>query len=128
MARVGSKGELASVGGKYENGYVKSHVRELGTYTVAVDTIAPEVIAVNPNNWARSGKIVYKIKEGQTGIRSYRGTIDGKYALFGWNIMNDQIVCEIDPGRVKKGGRHVVEVTVTDDCGNKTVERNRFNY
>jgi hypothetical protein len=128
MARIDDKGKLLSVGGKYENGYVKSRICELGTYTVAVDTVPPAVIAVRPENWARSGKIVYKVKEEQTGIKSYRGTIDGKYALFGWNIMNDQIVYEIDPERVKKGGKHVVEITVTDDCGNETVERNQFNY
>jgi hypothetical protein len=126
MAQVDNKGKLSSVGGKYENGYVKSRIRELGTYTVAVDTVSPVVTAVNPNNWARSGKIVYKVKEKQTGIKSYRGTIDGKYALFGWNIMNDHIVYEIDPKRVKKGGKHLVEMTVTDECGNETVVRNRF--
>jgi hypothetical protein len=128
MARVDDRGKFVSVGGRYENGYVKSRIRELGTYTVAVDTVSPVVTAVNPNRWARSGKIVYKVEEKQTGVKSYRGTIDGKYALFGWNIMTDRLVYEIDPERVKKGGRHVVEITVTDDCGNETTERNQFNY
>jgi hypothetical protein len=126
VARVDNKGKLSSVGGKYENGYVKARIRELGTYTVAVDTVSPVVTALNPNNWARSGKIVYKVKEEQTGIKSYRGTIDGEYALFGWNIMNNHIVYEIDPKRVKKGGKHLVELTVTDERGNETVVRNRF--
>jgi len=27
---------------------------------------------------------------------------------------------------VKKGGRHVVEMTVTDGCGNQTTERFEF--
>ncbi|MDR3118337.1 MAG: M23 family metallopeptidase [Mediterranea sp.] len=128
MARVGSKGNLVSVGGRYENGYVRSRIYELGTYTVAVDTVPPVVTAVSPGRWARSGKIVYKIKEEQSGIKSYRGTIDGKYALFGHNIMDDRIVCKIDPKRVKKGRRHSVVLTVTDHCGNEWVERTSFNY
>lgn len=129
MARVNNKGRLYSVGGKYEDGYVKSRIRELGTYTVAIDTVPPTVTAVNPANWAKSGKIVYKVKEDQTGIKSYRGTIDGEYALFGrHNSMSGLIEYTIDPKRVKKGSKHTVELTVEDNCGNITVERNQFNY
>lgn len=126
MARVSSKGKLSSVGGKYEDGFVKARIRELGTYTLAVDTVAPLVTAVNPATWAKNGKIVYKIKEEETGVQSYRGTIDGEYALFGLNIMNDQLVYKIDPKRVKKGEKHMVEVTVTDHCGNETTVRNEI--
>ena len=128
MARVNNKGKLISVGGKYENGFVKARIRELGTYTVAIDTVAPVVTAINPNGWSKTGKIVYKIKEEGTGVRSYRGTIDGRYAIFWRNIMNNNLTCEIDPARVKKGGKHVVEVVVTDNCGNETVVKNNFNY
>lgn len=128
MARVNSKGKLSSVGGKYEDGYVKAQIRELGTYTLAIDTVPPTVTAINPNNWARSGKIVYKVKEEETGIKSYRGTIDGKYAIFGRNIMNNRLEYTIDPKRVKKGEKHVVEITVIDSCGNETIVKDSFNY
>lgn len=128
VARVLSKGRLVSVGGKYENGFVKARIRELGTYKVAIDTLPPVVTPVGPNNWARSGKIVYKVKDEETGIRSYRGTVDGKYALFGLSIMSNQFVYDIDPDKVRKGEKHIVEITVEDNCGNKTVVRNNFNY
>ncbi|NDV66621.1 M23 family metallopeptidase [Bacteroides sp. 224] len=126
IARINEKGKLISVGGEYEGGFVKARVRELGTYTAAVDTIAPEIIPVNPQNWHRNGKIVYKIKEEETGIKSYRGTIDGAYALFGLNIMNDQLVYEIDTSRVGQGISHDIEIEVTDNCGNKTILKDTF--
>lgn len=129
MARVNKKGKLISVGGRYEDGYVKARIRELGTYTVAIDTVPPVVTAINPNTWAKTGKIIYKVKDEQTGMKSYRGTIDGKYALFGRpNIVKDFLEYKIDPKRVKKGEKHIVEITVEDYCGNKTVLRNNFNY
>jgi len=129
MARVNNKGKLFYVGGKYENGYIKSRIRELGTYTVAIDTVAPTITAVNPATWAKTEKIVYKVKEDQTGIKSYRGTIDGKYVIFGrHNSMSGLIEYTIDPKRVKKGEKHTVEFTVVDNCGNVAVERNQFNY
>ena len=126
VARVTPKG-LYGAGGKYEDGFMKTRIRELGTYTVAIDTVSPVITPVNPKNWARTGEIVYTIKDKSTGIRSYRGTIDGKYALFGRpNMIRSQYVYKLDPKRVKKGGKHTVEMVATDDCGNETVVRNTF--
>jgi hypothetical protein len=106
---------------------MKTTVRELATYTVAIDTVPPVITPVNPKNWGRTGKIVYTIKDKATGIRSYRGTIDGKYALFGRpNLTRFQYICELDPKRVEKGGKHVVEMVAVDGCGNETVVRDTF--
>lgn len=127
VASVSPKGTKYSVGGKYENGYMKTTISELGTYTVDIDTIPPEIIPINKNQWGRNNKIVYRLKEKGTGVGSYRGTIDGKYALFGRpNIVNSYWECELDPKHVKKGGKHIVELTVTDCCGNETVSRESF--
>ncbi|MCD7898785.1 MAG: M23 family metallopeptidase [Bacteroides sp.] len=128
MARINDKGKWIHVGGKYENGFVKARIRELGTYTLGLDTIPPTVIPVNSKNWVNNKKIVYKVKEQQTDIRSYRGTIDGEYALFSLNIMNNQLVCELNPRRVKRGKKHIVEMTVTDSCGNETVVTDTFTW
>ena len=127
VVRVTPRGGKYSVGGKYEDGYMKASIRELGTYTVAIDTIPPEIIPVNKKQWGRTGKIIYRLKDKGTGIASYRGTIDGEYALFGRpNIVKSYWECVLDPKRVKKGGKHIVEFTVTDYCGNETVSRESF--
>lgn len=127
VARVNAKGGKYSAGGTYEKGFMKTRIRELGTYTVALDTLPPVVTPVSKNQWGRTGKIIYKVKDNETGIRSYKGTIDGKYALFGIpNSIGKQLVYELDSKRVKKGGSHTVEMTVTDDCGNQTVVRDTF--
>lgn len=127
VAGVTSRGKKYNVGGRYENGFMKVRIRELGTYTVEVDTVAPVITPVNPKQWGRTGRLVLKARDTQTGIASYRGTIDGKYALFGKpNSINGQLVCELDPRHVKKGGTHLLEFTVTDGCGNRTTERYNF--
>lgn len=127
VARITPKGTKYSVGGTYENGYMKASVSELGTYAVALDTVAPSVTAVNRKQWGSSRKIVYKIEDKQTGIASYRGTVDGKYALFGRpNIVKPYWECRLDAKRIKKGITHTVELTVTDGCGNTRVVRDRF--
>ena len=127
VAGVDARGSKYSVGGTYEKGFMQTGIKELGSYTVAVDTVPPVITPINPRLWARSGRIVYRIKDKETGIRTYRGTIDGKYALFGIpNSINGSIVYELDARRVNRGGKHVVEMMATDRCGNTSVSRTEF--
>lgn len=127
VAGVTARGGKYSIGGKYEEGFMKVGIRDLGTYTVAIDTIPPVITPVGQAQWGRTDRIVFKAKDKETGISSYRGTIDGKYALFGKpNSISGNLICELDPKHVEKGGSHVVEMTVTDGCGNRTTEQ--FNF
>ena len=127
VAGVTARGGKYRIGGKYEDGVIKVRIRDLGTYTVAVDTVLPVITPVNQAQWGRMGKIIFKAKDKETGINTYRGTIDGKYALFGKpNSISGNLVCELDPKHVEKGGKHVVEMTVTDGCGNRTTEQFEF--
>ena len=127
VAGVTERGRKYRIGGKYEDGVMKVRIRDLGTYTVAVDTVPPVITPVNQAQWGRTGKIIFKAKDKETGINTYRGTIDGKYALFGKpNSISGNLVCELDPKYVEKGGKHVVEMTVTDGCGNRTTEQFDF--
>lgn len=127
VAGVTARGGKYRIGGKYEDGVMKVRIRDLGTYTVAVDTVPPVITPLNQAQWGRTGKIIFKAKDKETGINTYRGTIDGKYALFGKpNSISGNLVCELDPEHVEKGGKHVVEMTVTDGCGNRTTKQFKF--
>lgn len=129
VAGVDSKGKRYSLGGKYEDGYMKAKVREIGTFTVGVDTIPPVVKPLNPQQWSRNGSITFQVKDEHTGISSYRGTIDGQYALFGkYNSVNNHIVCYLDPEHVQKGGKHELVFTATDECGNTVTETYNFTW
>lgn len=126
VAGVNSRGKKYSLGGTCEDGFMKTRVRELGTYTVAIDTVPPKITPLNPKQWGSTGRIVFKVKDEETGLNTYRGTIDGEYALFGKpNSISGNLVYEIDPKRVARG-RHTVELTVTDGCGNRTTEQFEF--
>lgn len=127
LARVDGHGRKIYAGGCYRNGCVEADIFELGTYTVGVDTVPPVLVPINPGRWGRQGRIVFKAHDKETGIRSYRGTIDGEYALFGRpNSVSGELVCVLDATRVKKGGEHILELTVADACGNETRRKMRF--
>ncbi|KAA6325018.1 Murein DD-endopeptidase MepM [termite gut metagenome] len=119
VARMEKDGKATSLGGKYENGFVKTRVRELSTFTVKVDTVPPLITAVNPQRWRTTGSIVFKVEEKETDIHSYKGTIDGKYVPFCWEITTNRIVYKIDSHKIKKGIQHTIELVVTDERKNE---------
>lgn len=128
MAQVAANGRVISrLKGRYENGFIKANIRELGTYTIALDTVAPKISPVNSRVWGRNRKVIFRLSDSGAGIRSYRGTIDGKFALFRQvNITVPYWECDLDPKRVKRGTTHVVEMTVTDNCGNQSFRKETF--
>ncbi len=117
-------GRKASVGGTFENGSMHAQIRELGTYTVAIDTIPPKVLPLNKPQW-KSGDIQFRIRDAETGIKDYKVYIDGEFALFKFSSKNGRLTSK-HPSRIRKAGTRRMEVIVTDYCGNETREEYQF--
>lgn len=113
----------SSMGGKYASGWIKTRVRSLGTFSVDVDTIAPQITPIGQGGWRTSRNIRFRIKDMESGIGSYKVYIDGKFVLFG---LKKGILVTQDPEKVKKGVPHKLEVTVTDQCGNMARKEYKF--
>ena len=130
VACVSPQGKKRSIGrAMVADSLVMAYTYELGTFTACVDTVPPMLTAVRPSTWGKTGRIVIKAVDRETGVTSYRGTIDGKYALFGKsNSIKNDLVCVLDPQRVRQGIDHELMMTVTDACGNVTTRSWRFHW
>ena len=100
-------------GGTYEYGYITAKIRELGTYTVCVDTIAPKITPLGESTWKKRGVVAFRIADGETGIRSYRGKIDGQWVLFQYSSKNARLWCDLKAEGIAPG-THEIEVEVED--------------
>jgi hypothetical protein len=118
------KGKKISAGGYFEEGFMHAEVRELGTYSVALDTIAPRIVPLNKPQW-KTGNIQFKITDAETGVKDYKVYIDGRFVLFKFSSKNARFSC-VHPNRIKKGMLHHMEVYVTDNCGNVKKEEYQF--
>ena len=118
------KGRKSSAGGSFKEGYMHTSIRELGTYSVEVDTVAPRVIPLNKPQW-KTGNIQFKIRDAETGIKDYKVLVDGKFVLFKFASKNATLSC-MHPSRIRRGVKHRMEVVVTDYCGNVTREEYQF--
>ena len=120
VARVDGNGR-AYCGGAYKYGRITACISELGTYTVCADTVAPKVTPIGTTSWRKQGRIVLRIADGETGIRDYRGTIDGRWVLFQYSSKNARLTCDLRAEGIGPG-RHTVQIEVTDMRGNVRVE------
>lgn len=122
-----SNGGCASVGGKVEQGWVKTSIKAFGDFAVMVDTLPPVITPKVLNKGVELKKFQFAIGDSQSGIASYRGTIDGKWVLF-----------ECSPGYVitytfkradmEVGKEHLLQLEVLDGCGNKACLEHKFRW
>lgn len=119
VARVDGKRRIYC-GGTYRYGRITANVTELGSYTVCADTVAPRITPIGSTSWRKQGQIVCRIADGETGIRDYRGTIDGRWVLFKYSSKNARLTCDLRAEGIGPG-RHQVEIRVTDMRGNVRV-------
>ncbi|QEC51009.1 peptidase M23-like protein [Anseongella ginsenosidimutans] len=110
----------------WENGWAKASVREFGDFYVSLDTIAPVIRPVNISrgkNMAGNSAIVLRISDDLSGVRSYRGTIDGKWVLMEHDGKTATLKHVFDERTPAKGGsaKHTFRLLVTD-MKNNTAE------
>ena len=83
---------------------------------------------VNPNKWGEVGKIMYRISDNLSGIKHYRGEIDGKWVMFEADTKNSIITYKLDSEEVKRGQSHEVKLFSVDECYNESVITNKFYW
>ena len=89
---------------------------------VMVDTIHPVIRPVNISpgkNVSRQNTIRIKISDNLSGIKSYRGTINGKWILMDFDAKNQLLTYAFDD-RIHPGKNEFI-LTVKDYVGNETV-------
>ena len=112
VARVDGK-QRVYCGGRYEYGRIRANIKELTTYTVCIDTIAPKITPLGEATWKKRGVVTFRIADGETGIRSYRGKIDGRWVLFQYSSKNARLWCDLKAEGITRG-KHTIEVEVED--------------
>lgn len=128
-ARLQSKACILSyasgyLGGTYDNGWVKAKTRTLGKFFISADTIAPTIVPINIKNgrsMAKQSQIRFLLRDNMSGVKSYRGTIDGHWVLFQHDAKRALIYYTFDDHCPP--GMHKLDLTATDDRNNtRTVE------
>ena len=106
-------------GGIYEDGYVKAKARSFGDFYVKIDTVPPGIVPLNIKNGASLAKsrgIFLRIGDNLSGVKTYRGKIDGRWVLMQWDYKTKVLSYTFNNDIAQ--GKHVFNLIVTDNKDN----------
>lgn len=121
--------EIDALESKYEDGFISSFAKKFGDYFVAVDTISPEIKALNVHNKKNIKgykRIIFEIKDELSGISQYRATLNGKWILCEYDKKSNRLVYNIDD-RIRKG-QNKLQLIISDALKNQSSFKVEFNY
>ena len=75
----------------------------------------------------RNGRVVLAGSERETSVKSFRGTIDGRFVLFSYSSKNRRMALDLSKENVVRG-KHTLRLEVTDACGNKAVYEKNIDF
>jgi hypothetical protein len=129
IAYIDEENKIENIGGEVINNYIVSNAKNFGDYTVMIDTINPTIEPLIKNNdLLDAGEINFTIIDDLSGIKSYNGYIDNKWALFEYDKKNDLLFYTFDKERIKKNTEHEVELFVIDNTGNISTYYTNFYW
>lgn len=115
-------------GGTYQDGYIKAQAHTFGDFFVRVDTVPPVIVPLNITNgasMARARNIAFKISDNLSGIKFFSGKIDGKWVLMEWDYKSKILSYTFNNDIA--AGKHIFELTVTDNKNNNRYFTAAFN-
>jgi hypothetical protein len=89
------------------------------------DVTPPSITPIKPETWAGQRRISFRISDNLSGIQSFRGEIDGQFALFEYDGKIGTVYYRFDTTRLEKGS-HLLTFTLTDACGNSSQYKRTF--
>ncbi|WP_295767101.1 M23 family metallopeptidase [uncultured Mucilaginibacter sp.] len=117
-----------SMGGKFEDGYIKAQPAVFGDYYIKVDTTAPRIVPINISNGANlaaAKSISLRASDDLSGLKSVVAKIDGKWILLTQDYRTRIYRYTFDES--VSAGKHEFEVTATDAKDNVSQYRVTFN-
>ena len=107
--------------------YLKGTAKSFGSFYIGTDTKAPAISAVydyKNKDISKYDLLRFKITDDLSGIKSYSGKIDDEWVLMEFDAKTAQLKYYFDDDFPK--GKHKIEITATDACGNTNTFETEF--
>ncbi len=115
------KGGIQSLGGRYEEGAVRTSTRTVGEMFVTIDTLAPKIrprFDTAKLKGARSAD--FTVSDNLSGLRQISATVDGRRVLVDYWPVQARLRVTLDRPRPDAATPHRLVVRAIDECGNES--------
>ena len=116
-------GRKTAIGGVYSGGWITAGTTVFGSFSVAIDKRPPVItsLSIKDNKTLTNpAKVQFKIDDDLSGIKNYRGEIDGNWVLFEYDGKSKTLSYTFDKERMAFGKSHLLRLVVTDNRDNRT--------
>lgn len=113
---------------KHKNNTLYTSSKELGEFTLLSDKENPVISSFfKKDQWLTKSKYLkVKIYDKKTGIKSYRGEIDGQWVLMAYDPKKNTLTYNFSDKKLT-GTKHTLKVIVKDHVNNSTTFTRSFN-
>jgi len=108
--------------------YLIAKTNILGDYTLRSDKVNPRITPVNFKEnlpLTKQTELIIKVSDSDSGIKSYRGEIDGKFILLEYDPKNNKLSYDLSD-RNWDPVEHTMTITVVDNVNNSTTFTTKF--
>jgi hypothetical protein len=117
IVRIDREGKRNPAGGGFESGYVTTTTNMFDGYAIVVDTIPPVIRPYSDNNKSKTS-LRFTVSDNFSGISSYKGEVNGQWALVEWDPKNKLMIYRFD--KLAQPGKNTFTLLLEDEKGNKT--------
>lgn len=128
IALLNRNGNPVFLNTKKEENVWTAKASNLGRFVIHFDSIAPEIRAVNfkPEQWLTNFSFLkFKIKDNGTGIKSYRGEINGQWIRLEYEPKEQSLTYDFNDLDFDESAHHLT-IEATDFVGNKSIFKTTF--
>ena len=121
IAKLDKEDKSSFVSNNLKNGKLTADIKLLGDYMIKVDSIPPNInlIDIEDSQWiSNRDKLQIKINDKNSGISSYRGTLNDKWILLEYNPMKGILTYDFNDNINNSEPKNILKVNVTDNVGN----------
>ncbi|MBP2832793.1 M23 family metallopeptidase [Aquimarina sp. U1-2] len=128
IGRIGHKDKVYYTKTTKKENRFSTRTRTFGKYSLFTDTQKPTIVPINVSNkkWiSQASHLKIKINDAQTGIKSYRGTINGKFILMEYDYKTGMLVYDFSDN-VTIAAENNFKLVVFDNVGNRATFETTF--
>ena len=125
IAKLNGGNSFRSLGGQFEDGYIKADVRELGDFGILIDSIAPEVRPLNVHIGKAvsfSEDILFHVFDDLSGIETYNAYLNDKWVLANYSPQKSKLTIASEALKRFQAGNYTLKVEVADERNNLTTK------